>query len=230
VGSALPGKHFVVWGFAQLVFSRTRYVCAAGVVSFSFLRAFTKVNRAGQALSGMVGAKAGGAAPRQRWPVLHTHFLTGDNIPCGVSVPPDQKSPGPIRKPKLPRSAALRSIQGVGLEPGTGAAIRGPLYACGVRSMDAVVRASLAMKNRRAWIAGLLAAVGLKAQTIPAPAWIAPGAFTTPACPVCHTLGSLPGTAVVVANPDGSVGATLPGAMLFICQTCGCLFAGFVPT
>jgi len=94
------------------------------------------------------------------------------------------------------------------------------------------------MNNRRAWLSqtikGILAAaagvLGLQAQAVQT--WIAPGAVVfAPSCPVCHTPGALPGTAIVVADADGSFGgATLSGAVLFICQTCGCLFAGFIPT
>lgn len=52
-----------------------------------------------------------------------------------------------------------------------------------------------------------------------------------PVCPVCRKPGELPGTPIVVANADGSFsGATLPGAVLFVCTGCGNLFAGFVET
>jgi hypothetical protein len=73
--------------------------------------------------------------------------------------------------------------------------------------------------RRRNWLSSLF-------QTL-SQTWIAPGIFAAPLCPVCHTTGVLPNTPVVIANPDGSIGATLAKAKLFICQQCGCMFAGF---
>jgi len=85
---------------------------------------------------------------------------------------------------------------------------------------------------RRSWLLGILAALGLKAQT-----WIPPkrsitnarewGKTNLPTCPVCGAIGSEPNTPIVVSNADGSLGSTLSRARLFICTGCGCLYAGF---
>lgn len=87
--------------------------------------------------------------------------------------------------------------------------------------------------GRRAWFMNVLAALALKAQT-----WIPPvrkvanarmwGLTTKPVCPACGAIGSGPSTPIVVANADGSFsGCTLANAYLFVCRSCGCLFAGF---
>jgi hypothetical protein len=90
--------------------------------------------------------------------------------------------------------------------------------------------------NRRAWFAGILAAIGLKAQN-----WIPPvrtltntrmwGTTNLPTCPVCGMIGSEPNLPMPVGSPDGAFrGEVIPGARLFICTGCGCLYAGFTST
>lgn len=55
------------------------------------------------------------------------------------------------------------------------------------------------------------------------------GTTNLPTCPVCGMIGSLPNACIVVANTDGSasLGTVLAKAKLFICEGCGCLYAGF---
>ena len=87
--------------------------------------------------------------------------------------------------------------------------------------------------DRRAWFAGILGALSLKAQN-----WISPvpaltnsrlwGYTSLPTCPVCGAIGSGPNLPIPVGGLNGGFrGEVMPNARLFVCTGCGAMYAGF---